>query len=78
VRDIFHLALPDETVLRGWTTKVDASPGFTARSFQQLKQRVEDDKERGQKVIVQLVLDEMSIRRHVQFDGQKFIGKKIF
>jgi hypothetical protein len=69
--------LPDESVLRGWASKVDASPGFTELSFRQLKLKVEEAKGRNQKVIVQLVLDEMSIRQHVQFDGNKFIGIKL-
>jgi hypothetical protein len=75
VREIFHLALPHENVLRDWASKIDCSPGFTSQSFQQIQLKVAEEATKGQKVVVQLVLDEMAIRRHVQFDGTKFIGK---
>jgi hypothetical protein len=75
VRESFHLALPHESVLRDWVSKVDGSPGFTEQSFTQLKNKVEEENAKGHKVIVQLVLDEMAIRRHVQFDGKKFTGR---
>jgi Transposase protein len=75
VRNVFHLALPHESVLRSWASSVDGTPGFTAQSFAQLQQKVEEEKAKGQQVVIQLVLDEMAIRRHVQFDGNKFIGR---
>ncbi len=78
MRKIFHLALPDETVLRSWATKIDALPGFTGESFRQLEKKVQEEKEKGQEVIVQLILDEMAIMKHVRFDGTKFTGKGIY
>jgi hypothetical protein len=69
------LALPHESVLRGWASKIDCSPGFTSQSFKQLKLKVDEEEAKGQKVIVQLVLDEMSIKKHVKFDGKKFTGR---
>ena len=75
VRDIFHLAPPHESALRNWVSKIDCSPGFTAQSFKQLHKKVEEEKGKGQKVVVQLVLDEMSIKRQIKFDGSKFSGR---
>jgi hypothetical protein len=76
VRSILNNALPHESVLREWASKIDGSPGFTAQSFKLLQQKVQEEKAKGQEVIVQLVLDEMSIKKHVKFDGQKFSGRR--
>jgi len=35
-----------------------------------LKKKVEEDK----KLLVSLVMDEMSIHQHIQFDGNQFVG----
>jgi len=75
MRKVFHLALPDVGVLRSWATKIDASPGFTGESFRQLEKKVQGEKEKGNEVIVQHLLDEMAIMKHVKFDGTKFTGK---
>ena len=56
--------------------KVDAEPGFTKPAFDALKGLVLSEKERGRDVICALLMDEISIRKHTQWDEkrQKFRG----
>ena len=39
-----------------------------------LKAKVLGGKEKGQKVVCSLMLDEMSTRKHAQYDGTKVLG----
>ena len=71
MRKTFNLALPHPVQIRKWYAKVPADPGFTEPSFQALSQRVKDD---GEKLIGSLMIDEMAIKKHVSWDGQKFRG----
>ena len=48
--------------------------GFTEPAFQALAVKVEDANKNGRKVICSLMLDEMAIRKHVSWDGEKFRG----
>ena len=74
IRQVFNLSLPHESALRRWYTNVDGSPGFTDQSFKQLEIKVADEKRKNKEVIVQLVTDEMAIRKHISFDGSRFVG----
>ena len=49
-------------------------PGFTEEQLTALKAKVLAGKEKGQKVVCSLMLDEMSIRKHAQYDGTKVLG----
>lgn len=71
---MFHLSLPHESALRRWCSKVDCSPGFTEQSFWQLQAKVEDEKAKNREVFVQLVQDEMSIRKKIDFKNGQFLG----
>ena len=70
VRGALHNILPDETTLRRWMTKIDASPGFTAQALDHIKNHVEREKEAGRNVFCSLILDEMNIKKNVYFDGK--------
>ena len=74
VRDVFGLALPHESVLRRWYNSISAEPGFTERSFDTLKIKVEEERKAGKEVIVSLVFDEIAIKKKFEFDGKKFHG----
>ena len=50
--------------------RIDGNAGFTAQSLDFLKKKVEE----GKKLLVSLVMDEMSIHQHIQFDGNQFVG----
>jgi len=75
VRQSFNLALPHPGVIRRWYQSIDGQPGFTSEAFSALEARVRKVTDEGQgKVICSLMLDEMAIRKHVQWDGSKFSG----
>ena len=74
VRKTFKLALPHQTQIRKWYGKIPADPGFSKPAFQALAAKVEALKERKQPVICSLMLDEMAIRKHISWDGNRFRG----
>lgn len=74
VRETFDLCLPSERTIRRWYAAVDAEPGFTAESFSTLKKKVEEEKLLQRDVLVSLTFDEVSIRKKVEWNGERFVG----
>lgn len=74
VRRTFHLALPHPSTLRQWYQGVNGQPGFTEEAFKALSVRVEAAHNQGTKIICSLMFDEMAIRKHIEWDGKKFLG----
>ena len=74
VRKSFNLGLPHQSVIRSWYNVIDGDPGFTKPVFSALKVKVESARKNGENVICSLMLDEMAIRKHVEWDGNKFCG----
>ena len=74
VRKTFNFALPHPSMLRNWYSSVNAEPGFTDEVFQALKIRVQQSLDKGEEVVCALMLDEMSIRKQMQWNGKKFRG----
>ena len=70
----FKLGLPHISVIRSWYTWMDGEPGFTKDSLTTLKAKVLAARKEGQDVICALTLDEMSIRKHVEWDGNRMRG----
>lgn len=66
VRQKFCNALPDPSTLRSWYGSINCEPGFTSESFDALKKKVSEGEKIGKKVIVALMLDEMSIKKGIQ------------
>lgn len=56
------------------TQKIDGSPGFTEESLSALKNKVLENRKQGKETFVNLVMDEMSIRKKVEWVVDKFIG----
>lgn len=71
IRSTFNTCLPHPSTIRKWYQCLDASPSFTAESFNALCQKV---KATENKVLCNLVIDEMSIRKLKEFDGNKVQG----
>lgn len=71
VRKTFHTSLPHTRTLKNWYAKVGGEPGFTKEALAALKQKTELS---NHPLLATLVLDEMSIRRRVEWDGRKFHG----
>ena len=74
VRNRFDLGLPHHSTIRTWYGAVNADPGFTKAAFSALSAKVLAAKRDGQDIICTLMIDEMAIRKHVDWDGEKFSG----
>ncbi len=53
-------------MISSWYNAIDGEPGFTKETLTALKAKVLAAKRDGQKVVCALMLDEMSIHKHVQ------------
>ena len=74
VRKTFNLGFPDLSTISKWYRVISGKPGFTEEQLTALKAKVLAGKEKGQKVVCSLMLDEMSICKHAQYDGTKVLG----
>ena len=77
VRSLYQTNLPAPSTIRSWYSHTDVSPGFTQDAVQTLKlKQAILEKEKGKKLIACLMMDEMSIRQHVEWSHskKKFLG----
>eukprot|EP00794_Sanderia_malayensis_P021103 gene21103-23164_t len=74
VRRTFSLALPHQSQIRRWYSKIPADHGFTKPAFEALKVKVAEAESVGQNIVCSLMLDEMAIKKHVSWDGNKYRG----
>lgn len=68
------MALPHPSIIRRWYSTIDGNPGFTEEAFTALQAQVQDEKNKQKNVFCSLMIDEMAIRKHVQWSGKKFTG----
>ena len=68
VRQTFNKALPHESTIRKWFSNISGSPGFSTAAFELLKEKVMEGRESGKPVLVSVMLDEMSLKRHIDYD----------
>lgn len=71
VRQTFNRSLPHLKTLSKWYQSVDGSPGFTKEALTALKLKEADS---SKPLLCNLVFDEMSIRKQVEWTGRKFAG----
>jgi hypothetical protein len=74
VRKSFNLGLPHVSVIRSWYKSMNGEPGFTEDALTALKAKVLAANRDNQEVVCAVMLDEMSIRKHVEWDGKQFRG----
>ncbi|KAK7879526.1 hypothetical protein WMY93_033763 [Mugilogobius chulae] len=72
VRESFDLALPHPDTIRNWYREVSSDPGFTKASFIALQAHVQERQKVGKKTICALMLDEMAIRKHIEYSAGRF------
>ncbi len=53
---------------------MNGEPGFTQKAMAALKAKALAARRDNQQVVWALMLDEMSIRKHVEWDGKQFHG----
>ncbi|KAE9524080.1 hypothetical protein AGLY_015445, partial [Aphis glycines] len=66
VRKQFNTILPHQRTLSKWYANVNANPGFTQESLKLLTLKVKDS---TNSVYCALMMDEMAIRQHLQYDS---------
>ncbi|XP_046590232.1 uncharacterized protein LOC124293425 [Neodiprion lecontei] len=69
VREKFNKHLPSVSTIKSWYRVVDGSPGFTDESFKAIELRCKE-----KSGIVNLVLDEMSIKEEIIYGKKEFHG----
>ena len=74
VRKSFNLGLPSPSVIRSWYSKIEGDPGFTKATFLALAAKVSASRQSGERVICSLMLDEMAIKKHFEWNGKEFKG----
>ena len=74
VHKTFNLTFPDLSTISKWYRVISGKPDFTEEQLTALKAKVLAGNKKGQKVVCSLMLDEMSIRKHAQYDGMKVLG----
>ncbi|CAG4986460.1 unnamed protein product [Colias eurytheme] len=70
IRQQFDSALPHPSTISKWYKTIDCLPGFTAESFETIKQKTKD----GKKIYSALIIDGMAIRKIFEWDGTKYYG----
>lgn len=74
VRKKFETCLPHPRTIQKWYQSVDGSPGFSKPAFSALKLRSEVATKSGKPLLCALVMDEIAIRKHVEWDGKRCYG----
>lgn len=74
VRNSFNHSLPHLSTISKWYQAIDGTPGFTHESIIALKLKRQEAMSQGRDIFCNLILDEMSIRRQIEWTGQKFSG----
>jgi len=74
VRKTFNNALPHPRTIQKWYESVDCSPGFSKEALVALQNKVKEAEQIGRRVVCSLMLDEMAIRKKIEWTGHKFSG----
>ncbi|KAK9745900.1 THAP domain [Popillia japonica] len=74
VRTTFQFSLPHQSVIRRWSSSVECAPGFSTLCFETVSIKVQEGNDNEKKVVCCLLLDEMSIKKQIDYDGQRFWG----
>ena len=67
VRNTFDLCLPHHKTISKWYQSVDGNAGFSAQALQTVQAHATAV---GQQLFCALIMDEMAIRRQVEWDGK--------
>ena len=72
VRKMFDTCLPHPRTLEKWLHTTGGQPGFTNEAFAALRARTALRPEK--RLVCSLMMDEVAIRQHIEWDGSKFVG----
>lgn len=71
VRKQFNSVLPHPRTLSKWYASVNAEPGICIEALNTLKLKCDNS---ANPVYCALIIDEVAIRKHVEWDGYKYHG----
>jgi len=71
VRKQFNTVLPHPRTHSKWFSSVNSNPGFTEESLKMLSLKAQNS---INPIICALMLDEMAIRQHIDYDGTNYYG----
>lgn len=71
VRSVFDNNLPSISTIRNWYSSINGGPGFSEEAFAILREKANKANSNGNEVLVCLIFDEISIRKHLQWDRTK-------
>lgn len=76
VRQTFLKVLPHVSTIRKWFGNIESGPGFSSLALTLLEERVKEESEKEKIVYVALMLDDMSLKKQIDFDirSQEFKG----
>lgn len=74
MRKVFCNSLPHPSTIRKWYSSIDGAPGFTSTALSALCIKVSEASEKNERVFCALVVDEMSIRKQIEWVGKNFRG----
>lgn len=76
VRTEFNNNLPHSHTITAWYSNSDLNcePGIIKHSLEILQRKVAEKAEKGEKLLGALLFDEISIRKHLQWVGDKMLG----
>lgn len=73
LRKFFSNHLPTVRTLQRWLRVVDASPGITQIALDAIAEKARAYKNENKVLLVSLVCDEMSVRKHASYNEHKLI-----
>jgi hypothetical protein len=66
--------LPHPNTIRKWYSTIDGSPGYTSEALNAIKIKAEELQKEHKQSDCSIIMDEMSIRPHVDWNGSKSLG----
>lgn len=74
VRRIFINILPHPSTIRKWYYSIDGSPEISQPALDCLTKKSREAVEKKRTILCGLQIDDMSIRKHIHFNGKEYIG----
>jgi len=67
-------SLPHPETIRKWYQNLNGHPGIAKEAINTLKVKIDKANSEDKKLYFNLVIDEMSIKRQIEWDGKKYTG----
>lgn len=76
VRRVYQKKLPAQRTLQKWYESINGQPGCSKEAITAIKIKTDEAKCKNKKIIANLVMDEVSIRKHIEYNKshKKFYG----